>query len=498
MADDDTGGFTLVSRPKQPGTDMDDTGGFTLVSRPKKPDQPAGQGGAQEEAVRPAPGGGYMNNYRSEYDASRQEMSEGASRATTPGASLWERVKGAGEAAMGAGRYAWSPVEAATRTAADPVEVGLRKAGAPEWLSKGAGDTVDIAGQMLTPGAAKKGLEAIKEIPAAARELMPMINKGASAVGGTARSAINTADDIVKHRLEMAHRAQMEKAANAAPSRTQLRDAASDAFAEADKAGVKVTPQAFTDFTANLPKVMQAEKITSGTIPMSDKIYEQTKNLVDRLDQTYQGHELTLANLQILQQEANGFVKKALRAAEGDRGDQDVRGATIVAKQIKDFVQNLKPEQLASGDPQKAIPALNKAKELWRRNAKMDTVENIIDVAKDLKDPDYIQQQFREIVKDRNTLKEFSPREQKLITDIAAESGVRDAVEAIPGGRKAAKVVDFARGTNTARMKKAKELMDMIARGEAAQAVPEGPSFMDQINQVLRPGPPNSANRRFN
>lgn len=489
----------IISRPK-PAAAPENKGGIEIISRPSQTPQAPAAAPAPAAPLSPPqrPPSSFLDrlmaNYRDEVGAGAAQFKEGSQA----GADAMKQggvnplfTPGGGRMLAGAARYMASPVEAVGKTVlGDPVRNVAGAAGAPAWLAEALGTTANMGGQMFGAGPA---VRAVENAPSMAREALSLVTKAGEKAAPLARSAVNTVDDVVKNQLEQATRRQMEKEAGAAPTRADLKTQSDAAYKAAAEAGANVKPEAFGTFADNIPEVLKAEKVTSGSIPISDKIYKETKDLKDRLED-YRGHELTLENLQTLQQEANGFVKKALIAAEGDRGAQDVRGAQIISKQIKDFVQNLTPEQVASGNPEQAVAALNKAKELWRRNAKMDTIENIVDVATKLKDPNYLQSQFRGLVKDNIEMSQFSPAERKLIEDIAANSRLEQIGEAVTPN-KIQKGVQIVRGVNNGRMAKAKELMDMIARGEAAQAAPEGPSIGQRISDMLRPEPPNSRSR---
>ena len=450
MADDDD--IKIISRVKPPdkGGGDDDV---KFVSRAKPKDDAADK--ERQDAL------GFWQHQKQNAGQAQKQMGEG----------------GGFNRAMGALGYLASPLRSAGQAVlGDSARQGLRWMGAPPSWGQYAENAAGAAGEMAGPSA-MAGVA--KAAPQMAEAAAPLLNKAAPVLGKVARGGMDSIEDIISSRLgkagakaEPAPQPQMgPRKPPPAPTQGDIKADATALFKQASDIGANVKPEAFASMVDGVPAVLKSEKITSGNIPMSDKIYTQTKDLVDRLE-AYRGHELTLENLQSLQQEANGFVKKAMVAAEGDKGASDVRGATIVAKQIRDFVDNLKPEQVNSGNPEQAVATLNRAKELWRRQAKMDDVKNIIDVSKRLKDPDYLQQQFRGLVKDPLASKNYTPQEQKLIDEIAADTRTEKLVHVIPRGDKATKAVEALRMENTGRMKKAEELVDLIARGGSAPDKP--------------------------
>ncbi len=490
MADDD---FTIVSRPKAADAAPDD---FTVVSRPKAPDLmpdgtpmvPGGSAAAPRAMSGPPEGPRiFGDRYQEIINNALSTAQEGAGEAVNA-PTLGGKAKGAGKAALGALQYAGAPVELAGRVMGDPVEAVV-SAIAGKTAGKIAGNTVNFGTQMATPGGAKKVVEELPTIARAGGEL-------ATQAGNVARSTVDAVEDVVKTRMANRTRATADAAANAAPTRDAIKKDMNATYKAAEAAGANVSPDQFKSFVENIPKVLESEGVTSGTIPISKDIYKETKAIQDRLED-YAGNTLTIKNLQQLQQEANAHVKKALIASEGDRGASDVRGATILSHQIRDFIQSL---------PDEGIPVLGKAKELARRNAKLDDVESIIDVATRLKDPDYLQQEFRRIATDSIALKNYSPAEKELIDKIAGNSRLDNMGKLVPAG-KATRAYTTVRDVvfdplSNVRIKQAKELRDLIARGEGYQTEQAAtkaaqPSLAARVEQMVRPQSPNSANRGF-
>jgi len=477
--------FTVSSRPGERKSQFD------VSSRP--------QGG---EPAR-QPGASLLDHYMRIMGEQAGAMGEGYDKMTAPGASLGGRALGAGQMALGGLGYAASPISAIMRRVlGNPAEVVAGAVGAGPEAQLKTGDIAGIAGEIMTPVGLPKAVQAA---PAAARAMMPALNEAATAAGRVGRGAINSVEDLISSGVEGAQRRAAARAADAAPTAQQLGNMAQEVNQAAAAAGMNVRPEAFAAFADSMPNVLQGARITSGDIPISNRLYPETIGLRDRLE-AYRGHPLTLDNLHTLQQEANGFVREALKAAEGNRSAVDVRGATIISRQIRDFVNNITPEMVSSGNPQQAAELLNRAKELWRREAKMNTVQDIVRTAQDLRDPKYLQSAFKSLVKDDLAMRDFTAQEQQLIRDIASGSRLAEIVDTIPGlaqAKNVAQKVDkAARGANAGgRVDAAQELMDMIARGEAdqqaraAQRAAE-PSFGQRIEQTLRPRVENTQTRR--
>lgn len=389
--------------------------------------------------------------------------------------------------AAGALGYVASPIDALSKSVlGDPMYALGRAAGLPDSASRMLGETGSIGGQVFGAGPAAS---MAREAPAIARELAPLVGKAGEVIGGAGRTALDVAQGMFDKAMAGRQATKDAAAAAKAPSRDAIAQASQDAFKEAKAAGANVRPEVFDKFADSMTDVQRANEIISGDIPISEKIYTNTKDLVDRLED-YKGHELTLQNLMTLQREANGFVKKALTAAGDDLKSPDVRGTKIIEKQIRNFVDNLKPEDVSSGNPEKAVAALNKAKELYRRQSKMDSIQNIVDVAKTIRDPNYIQQQFKAIVKDPGEYERFSDAERKLIDEIAANTRAKYVGRVLPFGHKATELEKATRMEGSGgRLDKAEQLIDMIAKGEAAQVPkPTGPGMGAQTMGAINKG----------
>lgn len=478
-------GISIISRP---GDDPDPEGvdDVVIISRPKPKMAPETAQGFIQRA---------MGHYNQNVDQGIASMREGGSRVVAPGVSPWERTKGAGQAAMGALQYAGSPIEAASQTlVGDPVRTLTG--------SQMAGDSANLIAQLLGGvGAARTLPRAVAAAPEAIRRAataMPgAVNKAATATGGVLRDTVNTVDDVIKNQLSQAERRTAERAANAAPTKDALTTEKNAKYKAAFEKGGVMTEGEYANFVDNVTKVASENRLK-----LKDTLTPQAKALSDNLE-TYRGRPLTLEDLDDLLQENRDFVAKAASEAKNTNQRRDLAAAQTLAKSIRDMVYKWEPQ---GGTPE-AVETFKQAKELARRTIKMRSIEEIIDVAQRLGDPDEVQRAFRAISKDPLEYGSFSAAEKKLIDELAQptlleKAGDVPVIGKVPAlAEKAGRVV---RGANAGgRLTKAKELIDLIARGEKFQAdeaakAAAKPSAAQRINDVLRPEPPNSRNRRIN
>lgn len=473
--------YEVVSRPKE------DKPKYEIVSRPKQAEPAAASG--------PQPGGSVMEHYRRAVDQAVGGMREGAASMTAPGASMWDRTKGAGQAALGALGYVASPADAAfRRVVGNPAEVVARGMGASPETQVQAGDYASLISQLLGGAAAPKAVQAI---PGMAREAMPLINRGANAAGRVMRSGVEAVDDMAQSALQGRQNRAAARAVDQAPSKDVLKTAGGGEFQAAKELGGDVKPEVLQGRIGGLRSRVGAADVDL----QAEQTYPNARGMIDYLERRAADIS-SFKDLMGLQREARNFVKRARAAGVTSGDNSDYRAAQIAMKDLDDFIANLKPEDVTGGSPELANESLRKAKELWNRQGKMDVIESVVSKAKRMNDPEYLQQEFRKIALDDYEYERFTDAERKLIDDIAAE-GVLDKVSDVATGtvgaiKKAAKI---GGASVSPRIKKAEQLLKEVARGEAAQqakaaAKASQPSFSERVNKVLRPEPENTRTRR--
>lgn len=474
--------YEVVSRPKE------DKPKYEIVSRPKQAAEPAAASG-------PQPGGSVMEHYRRAVDQAVGGMREGTASMTAPGASMWDRTKGAGQAALGALGYVASPVDAvARRVVGNPAEVVARGMGASPETQVQVGDYASLISQLLGGAAAPKAVQAI---PGMAREAMPLINRGANAAGRVMRGVVEAVDDMAQSALQGRQNRAAARAADQPPTKDVLRTAGGGEFQAAKELGGDVKPEVLQGHLGGLRSRVGAADVDL----QAEQTYPNARGMIDYLERRAADIS-SFKELMGLQREARNFVKRAKAAGVTSNDDSDYRAAQIAMKDLDKFIANLKLEDVTGGSPELANESLRKAKELWNRQGKMDVIESVISKAKRMNDPEYLQQEFRKIALDDYEYERFTDAERKLIDDIAAE-GVLDKVSDVATGtvgaiKKAAKI---GGASVSPRIKKAEQLLKEVARGEAAQqakaaAKASQPSFSERVNKVLRPEPENTRTRR--
>lgn len=444
--------YEVVSRPGEKPKAK-----YEVVSKPK---------GAQG----PQPGASLLDHYMRLMGEGVDTMREGAGRLTAPGASGWERTKGAGQTALGALQYVGSPFSAAMRRiVGNPAEVVAGGMGASPETQTQVGDYAGMAGEILGPAGAVKAVQNAPRIAQGMSQALPLINRGATAAGRVMRGGVNAADDVAGSLAEGARSRAAARTAEreAIPSKEVLKTAGGGEFEAAKALGGGVRPEVFQTRINSIRPSMSGR----GVDLEAEETYPNARQMISYLERRQEGIS-SFENLMTLQKEARNYVKRAKKAGETTGDDSDYRAAQITMKDLDDFVAGLTPEDMVGGsNPEAANEALRKAKELWARQAKLDVVDDILEQARRVDDVSIIQKEFRKLALNDYEYGRFTPAEQKMIEKLARKGVMGDIEEALPP------ISAMRRGTRYARKKltgaleerDVQKFRDMIARGKADQ-----------------------------
>lgn len=200
------------------------------------------------------------------------------------------------------------------------------------------------------------------------------------------------------------------KAAEVIPTVRQIHGAKTQAYQAAKESGLVLKPETFNK---------TADKIVSDFIDdaVDADLQPKAAILMKRLEEA-KNVPLTLTDLDNLR-------KKAVRIAQhGEKDEAHFAGKMI--ESIDEFLDNLKPSEVSSGDPVKAASQIDEARELARRARKSEMIETAFTRAENAVGANYtqagmqtaIQQQFRRIADDPKKMRLYSADEQKMITAV--------------------------------------------------------------------------------
>jgi hypothetical protein len=151
-----------------------------------------------------------------------------------------------------------------------------------------------------------------------------------------------------------------------APSTDQLRASANALYDQADQAGVVIAPQAIQRLYNNIgPDV--------ANFGYDANLHPQIGMVLKRIEDSGQGNA-TLKHLDILRRVARNAGQSPLNPSQGALSGK-------IVSHIDDFIDNLQPADVVTGDAAKASAALKEARSLWSRMSKSEKIEAALENA---------------------------------------------------------------------------------------------------------------------
>lgn len=200
-----------------------------------------------------------------------------------------------------------------------------------------------------------------------------------------------------------------------APTREELKDLSSAAYKAARREGVVTRGDAADLMLARLEGQLQELSIDEILTPNAHRVLELWRRRA--------GQDLSLSDLERMRRQA-GMV------AQSPKSDAERTIAYAMQDAIDEFVEGLGPAQLASNaaDPKAAAAALKQAREMWKRQRKMGTIDRIFEIA-ELSASGFengLRIGFRALLKNENKLRGFSAAEIKEMKKLAKGGSVRN------------------------------------------------------------------------
>jgi hypothetical protein len=191
------------------------------------------------------------------------------------------------------------------------------------------------------------------------------------------------------------------------PTVEGLKTQASNLFDAADKAGLIIDAKKFKQSAVDLKNTLANEGIDKDLHPSA--FAAMNRILGTNGNVTLKGVE----TLRRIASDATTTINKA-----------DRRMARIVVDHVDDFVKNLKPQDTMGVDPTSATQMLSQARELWAKASKADTIETLIQKAKNnangvLGFEDAVRGQFRKLADNARGMARYSAEEQNAIKKVA-------------------------------------------------------------------------------
>lgn len=247
------------------------------------------------------------------------------------------------------------------------------------------------------------------------------------AAAATPAKTVNVVEEGMRKALPA-----LNGAGKTAPDLEKLRGLADAAYAKAENAGVVVSKN-------SLRRTVRSIKEHSLYEGLDKTLHPKATAVIKRLEES-SGKELSFKELETLRRVAKG----AASSIEPD----ERRIAGIIVDKIDDFMTNMKPSDVVSRDPKAAKVAsdsLQSARLLWSRFKKGETVEELVERAKNRAGQfsgsgyeNALRTEFRQLAQNKKRMRVFSPEEQRAIRVVARggtmENGLRFLGKFAPTG----------------------------------------------------------------
>lgn len=194
-----------------------------------------------------------------------------------------------------------------------------------------------------------------------------------------------------------------------APTAEEIKNAAQQAYKRADSAGLVLKPQEF----ATIADDVTATVTQSGFHP---RIHPKVNAALREL-QKGKAMKPSLGNIELLRR----TLGSAAKSIEPD----ERRIASIAIERLDDLMENIQPNQVASGRAADATGALKEARALWARNRKAETIQQMMERATNRASQfsgsgfeNAMRTEFRQLAQNPKRMRSFSKEEQEAILKV--------------------------------------------------------------------------------
>ena len=151
-----------------------------------------------------------------------------------------------------------------------------------------------------------------------------------------------------------------------APSKSDLRGAAEQAYSDADAAGVVIKPDALNTMAHGLRREL-------GNAGFHEKGQPGTAIALDEITKAIEGGNITLKGVDSVRKVVKGL------AQVGNRTDAKLIGKVV--KHLDKMLTNLDPSQVVMGNAREGVDALVRARENWSRLSKAEIIDAALEKA---------------------------------------------------------------------------------------------------------------------
>ena len=215
----------------------------------------------------------------------------------------------------------------------------------------------------------------------------------------------------------------------AQPTVSYLKGEADKLYSQAENAGVIIKKSSIGKFAKDLTAQMAGEGITPNLHPNAFAALQRLRGL---------NNNLTLKGAEIERRVFNNRVGDAAGVAARGGQKDDLRIARIIVDKYDDFIKQLLPTDTIAGSSSKpAVDLLIRAREVYTTKARGETIESLIEKAKNNTDAlgtkleQNIRSEFRKLANNTRGISRFNQEQQRAIRNVANGSITRNVISTL-------------------------------------------------------------------
>lgn len=223
----------------------------------------------------------------------------------------------------------------------------------------------------------------------------------------------------------------------------QIKQMAQAAYKDAEAAGLAIQPHSYNRLVAGIVHKAKKEGIDPKLTPdshaaVSRLVQEMPRRKAPDAMAPVTGvvpeaptKTFSLENIDTLRQ-----VVGAARKTKSPDKAADRRIANIVSDRIDEWLETLKPSDVAAGDAARAVSSIKTARNLWATMRKAETIDNILESAMDKVGANYtsaglqtaLRQEFKALKKKPYEMRRFTPEERSIINSITRGASIENTL----------------------------------------------------------------------
>jgi hypothetical protein len=251
-----------------------------------------------------------------------------------------------------------------------------------------------------------------------------------AAAGGLIGGVIPVAGaGINKIATALAERGLAKEALKVAPTTEQLRAAGNAAYKAVDDAGVVVKPEALGGMVEDVTGAMRRSGLDEGMGSLTPQSERLAAILEDAATNPKNAGGIPFSEVDLLRRKSGVPASNMANPTESKLGMQAIEG-------VDNFVNNITPDQVLSGDAA-ALPGLiNKARETWATMSKSQLIDDAITASENYLSggASGIRNQFARILKSDKLSRGFSETEKRAMRKVINGSIPEQLLNLVSGG----------------------------------------------------------------